>query len=186
MRPMDRCFLVLCACFGAAACASGSEFEGFNAGIGSGISPDEMIDSGNTYYPGADSGSAYDSGSIQSEASTPDVLEPIDTARPIDSAPPTTCTLTLPTGDPTCDSCIETSCCAADNACGTDPDCMNFGMCASDCEGIDPDSGLPDDAGADSGACIATCESTYPTGATELNAIDTCLETTCASACDAL
>jgi hypothetical protein len=76
--------------------------------------------------------------------------------------------LPLPTGDPTCDSCIAASCCSEDEACGNDNDCLSLINCMSACTDRN---------------CQATCETTYPTGTNELNALDNCLENTCGTAC---
>jgi hypothetical protein len=185
MRPLDGSLLLL-ACLGFAGCAYGSDVDAVVGGspiVADDAAPDAF--SGET----PDSAKGDDSSSPPDDSSLPpdDVIETPDTARPEPDSSPSTCTLTLPTGDPTCDSCLETSCCSVDNACGSDPACMMFDECISECEfpdgGLDPDAGPPS---ADAGECISVCETEYPTGATELENLDSCLEGTCATACGAL
>jgi hypothetical protein len=184
VRPLDGCFMLL-ACLGFAGCAYGSDADGVGVGpspiVANDAEPD-ALSSGDT-APAADAG---DSGTPQEDTGTFDTAEPIDTARPEPDSS-SACTLDLPTGIPACDSCLSASCCAADDTCGTDPACMMFDECISECEGVGPDSGL-DDGGElpDAGSCITACETAYPTGASELEALDSCLEGTCASACGAL
>jgi hypothetical protein len=173
--------LVFAACIGFVGCAYGTGSDGF----GLGLSPITVADSGtDTAYAydsgqGADTATPYDSGAPYDSATTFDTgrVEPPDTG--------TTCALSLPTGIPACDTCVSASCCAADNACGADPNCLNFDSCIATCEGFGPDSGVPRDGGlpADAGACLSACQAEYPTGASELAAIDDCISTSCAAAC---
>ena len=183
MRPLHGSLLLFLACLGFVGCAYGSDVD---AVIGD--SPIVTDDATPDALSSGDSGERPDddSSTLPDVVLADDAFELPDTERPEPDSS-ATCTLTLPTGDPPCDSCLEASCCAVDDACGSDPSCMMFDECISECEF--PDGGFDPDAGplsADAGDCIAMCESEYPTGATELENLDTCLETTCASACGAL
>lgn len=71
-------------------------------------------------------------------------------------------------GDPTCDSCLDTSCCADANACLGDADCTALLQCAEPCT---------DDA------CVSACEAAHPTGAAKISALSTCAGTACGTAC---
>jgi len=84
------------------------------------------------------------------------------------------CMAMMTTGIPMCDSCMTQNCCAQDNACALSADCANVVGCYSACPA---DGGVPD------GTCIASCDSTYPTGASLLNAWGTCMQTSCGSSC---
>jgi hypothetical protein len=85
------------------------------------------------------------------------------------------CTLALATGIPTCDTCLGSSCCSEDDTCGGDPDCMSFINCMDAC--IPTDGGVPDPQ------CESTCQSSYPSGANELSALDNCMSVQCRSEC---
>jgi hypothetical protein len=134
-------------------------------------------------------------------ATLPDALAP-----PFDSAPdpvdvavdvgaPSACALPLSTGLPSCDSCIGQSCCAEDDTCGNDPDCLDLIMCMSECETVPPsppsgdaggrglDAGAEDAGSDDAGTCLIACEERYPTGANELEQLDDCLGNSCSAAC---
>jgi len=82
--------------------------------------------------------------------------------------PPSTSSCGFGSGDPACDSCLDTNCCGVADTCLNDPDCTTV----MDCERMCSDA-----------ACAAACESAHPTGASELNALVTCGGTTCGSAC---
>jgi len=90
-----------------------------------------------------------------------------------------TCTLTLSTGIPACDTCISAGCCGVDQQCGNDQDCLAFAECVSECE--TPGSS---DAG-DGGSCVSSCETEYPTGAGLLSSLDSCIEAECGAECGA-
>ena len=83
--------------------------------------------------------------------------------------------LPLGTGMPSCDSCISTSCCNEDQACGFDQDCIAFIDCVNNC--------LPADGGPPDSACESSCESTYPSGVSELGALDSCMQNSCPNDC---
>jgi hypothetical protein len=115
--------------------------------------------------------------------------DPIDVAAP-DVAPPPACSLPLPTGMPSCDSCIGQSCCVEDQRCGNDPQCLDLIMCMSECETAPPpppsgDAGARGlDAGdEDAASCFVACEEQYPTAANELDQLDSCVGGSCGAAC---
>jgi hypothetical protein len=178
---------VILACLGFAGCAYGADADGVGLGgssIETGDAAPDALSSGDSGQS-PDAAKEDDSSTPPDDSSTPtdDAIDPFDTSRPEPDSS-STCTLTLPTGIPACDSCLETSCCSADDACGSDPSCMMFDECISECEGTPgPDAGPPS---ADAGACITACETEYPTGASELENLDSCLEGSCATACGAL
>ena len=88
----------------------------------------------------------------------------------------TTCSsLPLPTGMPQCDTCLGASCCAEDQACGNDQDCMAFISCVNGCFN-------QVDGGVDQ-TCESSCQSQYPNGANELSNLDMCMQNSCASPC---
>jgi hypothetical protein len=74
----------------------------------------------------------------------------------------------LASGDPTCDTCIDASCCAENTACVSDADCAALVACGDACR---------DDA------CISACMSAHPSGATKLDTLSSCVQTSCSSAC---
>jgi hypothetical protein len=74
----------------------------------------------------------------------------------------------LATGDPTCDTCLDTSCCAENQACVSNADCSALLACGDACR---------DDA------CISACMTAHPTGATLLGTLSTCVEGSCGAAC---
>ncbi len=116
-------------------------------------------------------GGAKDASKPIPEASTQDVSQD-----PPDVQQQTQCaSLPLPTGMPQCDSCLGASCCAEDQTCGNDQDCMAFIGCMNNCfntvdGGVDPQ-------------CQSTCESQYPNGMSELSNLDSCMQTSCATDC---
>lgn len=71
-------------------------------------------------------------------------------------------------GDATCDTCLDTSCCGDANACLGDPDCIALLECADTCT---------------TGGCISACEAAHPSGSTKINALSTCASTSCGAAC---
>lgn len=74
----------------------------------------------------------------------------------------------LSTGDATCDTCLDTSCCAPNTACVSDADCTALVTCGDACR---------DDA------CLSGCMTAHPTGAALLDSLSTCVGTSCATAC---
>ena len=74
----------------------------------------------------------------------------------------------LSSGDATCDTCIDASCCAENAACVSDADCTALISCGDACR---------DDA------CVSACMSAHPGGAAKLNALTSCMQSGCASAC---
>jgi hypothetical protein len=149
-----------------------------------------FVDSGFYYAPETGTMMSPETASPFPDSATPgtDALGPTADTRP----PPPACTLAMRTGIAACDACLAASCCSADDACGTHPACMAFDMCLATCAGEIPDAAIPDAADVDSGldggvvACEDACETEYPEGSSLLNALDTCLETTCATDCGAL
>jgi hypothetical protein len=78
------------------------------------------------------------------------------------------------TQNPTCNTCLDTSCCAQGQACGnaTGNECLNLSMCYSQC------------AQSDGGtACDNNCDSQHPNGVTPLNNLGQCLQTSCSTTC---
>ncbi|HEY8078523.1 MAG TPA: hypothetical protein VIF62_30545 [Labilithrix sp.] len=82
--------------------------------------------------------------------------------------PPSGSTCGFGSGDPTCDSCLDTSCCTDADACLGDADCTALLDCGNACA---------DDA------CISACEAAHPSGAKLLDTLSTCVTSTCGSAC---
>ncbi len=107
----------------------------------------------------------------QYEASTPDTGSTQD----VTVTTPTCTSLPLSTGIAACDTCVAGSCCSQDQACGNDPDCLSFIDCISAC--------IPSDGGAPDPNCETTCESTYPTGTTELSDLENCMSSLCRTDC---
>lgn len=70
-------------------------------------------------------------------------------------------------GSPTCDACLDATCCGDVNACVSDADCRDFMSCLDSCS----------DA-----TCETACQTAHPTGAVELTSLSTCVTTSC-SAC---
>jgi hypothetical protein len=132
-----------------------------------------------------------DTGHIDNDAvaTGPDVFAAEDHDVPFDTG--STCALRLSTPSPACNSCLSASCCAQDNSCAANPACLAFDACEAKCAEAG-DASVPLEAGSDAGldagvvACMDECAVTYPVGSSLLSALDECLETTCASACDAL
>jgi hypothetical protein len=74
----------------------------------------------------------------------------------------------LSSGDPTCDACVASSCCAEDTACASDADCTALITCGDACM---------DDT------CFSACFAAHPTGASILDKLSTCVEGSCGTAC---
>jgi len=74
----------------------------------------------------------------------------------------------LGSGDPTCDACLDATCCGEATTCGSDADCIDLIRCFGGCQ----------DA-----ACEAACQAAHPTGLLEITALSTCLTNNCAAAC---
>ena len=111
-----------------------------------------------------------------------DAKAPVKDAGPVedvfqdDVQEQTTCSsLPLGTGMPQCDSCLGASCCAEDQTCGNDQECMAFVSCVDNCFN-QVDGGLDQ-------VCESTCESQYPNGVSELSNLDTCMQSSCAVDC---
>lgn len=84
------------------------------------------------------------------------------------SAPPPGGACGFASGDASCDSCLDTSCCGDANACLSDGDCVSLLDCVDGC--------------ADS-ACMTACEAAHPSGMKKIDALSTCATTTCGAAC---
>ena len=148
------------------------------------------------YDAGASFGDAYGAVDTATTDSAPlghdsGVTSPEDHEVPFDAG--VTCALRLPTPITSCNTCLSADCCSQDNACGSDPACLAFNDCEARCVEATPDAAVPDDggpsdAGVDAGmtACLNECALAYPVGLSLLSALDTCLETTCASPCASL
>jgi hypothetical protein len=120
-------------------------------------------------------------------SATPDTSAPPDDAaippgRP--DAQPAQCTLTIGDPDPSCNACLAQSCCAVDNTCGQDQNCIAMIECLDQC--LAPDSGADGGADADPlnpNVCMSQCSTQFPTGAAEFNALNNCVETECPGSC---
>jgi hypothetical protein len=125
----------------------------------------------------------HDSGIVKADAGVKDAktipeattVEDSSQTLPDVTTTETCTTLPLGTGDPQCDTCIASSCCDEDQTCGNDQDCMAFVGCVDEC--------VPDDGGPPDQECYSECEADYSTGEAELDALDTCLENDCSTAC---
>ena len=118
------------------------------------------VDSGG----GKDAQAPKDAGVTDSSVDLPDVPQQIQ------------CTsLPLSTGMPSCDSCLGTSCCAEDQTCGFDQECMALIGCVDNC--------LPTDGGPPDPQCESDCESQYPNGMSEIDGLDNCMQTSCSTSC---
>jgi hypothetical protein len=85
----------------------------------------------------------------------------------------TMCRLTFEYGSQQCDSCMAQNCCAPDNACGNDPNCLALIMCVTQCQ-ADPDAG-PN--------CPNACAQMYPQAMNEIDAVSNCINMSCAAMC---
>ena len=74
----------------------------------------------------------------------------------------------LSTGEATCDTCLDTSCCGQTTTCLGDADCVAVIGCYDTC--------------SDS-ACAAACDAAHPAGSSELTAVITCAQSSCGAAC---
>jgi hypothetical protein len=136
-------------------------------GCAYGVDPEEI--------PKPDAGEhPMEAGNKPDVATTPDVSVP-DVQNIPDVSQPTCSSLPLPTGDPVCDSCLGASCCSQDQACGNDNDCLSFINCEDNC--------IPLDGGPLDPTCESACETSYPTGANELNLLESCMSSLCRNDC---
>jgi hypothetical protein len=86
-----------------------------------------------------------------------------------DAGAPSACG--LGTSMPACDTCMDTSCLAQCGTCSaTGSPCMTFLTCAGACASGDQ-------------TCVNNCATQSPTGASEYDALITCLQTSCATQC---
>jgi hypothetical protein len=124
-----------------------------------------------------------DGGVLHADGGTKDAAKPLQDAKPVEDnwvnpvdVQQTQCSsLPLPTGMPQCDTCLGASCCAEDQTCGNDQECMAFISCIDGCFN-------QVDGGVDQ-TCETSCESQYPNGANELSSLDACMQNSCASQC---
>ena len=86
-----------------------------------------------------------------------------------------TCTLTLPTGLPACDTCLGANCCSEDVTCGNDQECAAAIDCINQC--------FPTDGGSPDQTCLDACSTQYPNGYTELANLEQCMQTSCTTDC---
>ena len=103
------------------------------------------------------------------------------------------CTLAMPPSNPTCATCLQSSCCATANACLGSSDCLAYVACVEACAPSDGgtstgDGGLPEAATADSGegsgfSCYVTCEKQHPNSVNDGTDFIACETTTCATDC---
>lgn len=101
-----------------------------------------------------------------------------------DSSQPA-CTLTSPPSNPTCATCVQSSCCATANACSGNPDCIGYVACIRVC--YPPDGGV--DGGGDGGegsssTCPKTCQTKYPAGINDGIVLIDCEDNKCAGKCN--
>jgi hypothetical protein len=184
-----RWFLVA-ACLGVS--SFGCAFSPDDSGYGlAGGGPNPSPDASPPPLASTDSGTGADVDAM----ATPDTAAPSDDASPNPRTPDVAapqCTLSIPTGEPSCDLCLEQSCCGVDNMCGQDQNCIAVIECMDDClisdAGPDarpdggPDAG-PDAAPPDPNACINQCMLLSATGAAELNALANCVASQCPGSC---
>jgi hypothetical protein len=82
------------------------------------------------------------------------------------------CTLGINYGTAMCQTCMQTNCCAQDKACVQNSQCTNFLTCGNACVNqMDPQT------------CMNNCANQYPQGASLLDNIFTCMETSCGNDC---
>jgi hypothetical protein len=86
------------------------------------------------------------------------------------------CKLEATSGDKTCDTCVEGSCCAVANACAGDAECLALYACIAACPAAD--------AGADAGSCVADCADVHPNGKAGVKALEDCVDAHCSSQCN--
>jgi hypothetical protein len=70
--------------------------------------------------------------------------------------------------DQVCAGCAEANCCAPLQACDASVECGDYLSCVANC------SDQP---------CVDTCDTMYPTGMAELDALDSCLGSSCTDEC---
>ena len=130
---------------------------------------------------GVDPFKSHDAGIVHVDAGKDAKAPPVKDAGPVedvwqdDVQQQTACSLPLPTGMASCDSCLGSSCCAEDETCGNDQDCIGFVGCVNNCFNT-VDGGLDQN-------CESTCEADYPNGVGELSNLDTCMQNSCATEC---
>jgi len=101
------------------------------------------------------------------------------------------CGVTGDTGSDSCNQCLDTSCCAALEACGTPDDagtndagasaCEGLLQCTLDCVAGNPDAGIPAGTLSD---CEGLCNPSYTTSEqAAASALLQCLTTSCATQC---
>jgi hypothetical protein len=74
----------------------------------------------------------------------------------------------LTSHDPTCDACLDGSCCGQTTMCLGDAECVALVTCYDACS---------DDA------CMAACDAAHPAGTADLSAVLSCVQTSCATSC---
>lgn len=82
--------------------------------------------------------------------------------------PPSTCSTKMSYSSTTCGTCVQSACCAEDNACANNPSCGAALTCISNCTTT---------------ACMNSCVSSYPTGASLLSDLATCMDNKCPASC---
>jgi hypothetical protein len=82
------------------------------------------------------------------------------------------CKLGISYGPGQCDTCMQANCCMADNACIKSSQCTDYLNCGNACVNQ-----------ADPQTCLTQCANTYPQGATLLDNIMTCMDTSCGNDC---
>ena len=121
-------------------------------------------------------GDAPDSGAKKLDAGKPDTGANAqdsgpaeeDTWQPEQPDTGPQCSLGISYGTQQCDTCMSNSCCQADNACVNDAQCTGLIGCLNNCSDQQ---------------CYTTCTNQYPSGATLLDAIGSCMQSSCANDC---
>lgn len=91
-----------------------------------------------------------------------------------DSSVKPVCSLQVDMGSPSCNACLEGSCCAQTNGCMGSSQCNDFLNCLSGC--IDGDGGLDN-------VCANACASQNPTGASQYMTMTSCMDSFCRNDC---
>jgi hypothetical protein len=119
-----------------------------------------------------DAGRSYEASTYDAPPPPPEDASQPDTN--ISPPPPMCNDARLLTGIPACDQCLEANCCAPDETCSTSQDCMDFVQCGNDCFNAD---------GGPTQACFDACTTAHPTGAQQMSALDSCISSSCGTAC---
>lgn len=79
--------------------------------------------------------------------------------------------------DDTCSTCVKQKCCAPVRTCLADAQCSALDGCMAKCfDGVQQ-------PGAKEQQCVTACQAQYPQGRAKVDAIDACVEQSCAAQC---